>query len=236
MLRELAGRWVGWDDERRLNLAMRSVRMAATRRGPLRICGEHGPSLLSVARLLHLRTLGPARPFVVCTRQRRKGSPYYEHGRDALAAAHGGTLCIGLKPPDDLAEVIKAHRDPSSRVQLMICSQTNQHDPLITPLVLPPLAERPHELDRIIDAYAIDAGASPLAPLSADDRAAIRRHESGTFADIELATQRYVAVALHGTTRAAELLGLAHSSLSEWLARRTLDAAINPGNEDDDSQ
>jgi pSer/pThr/pTyr-binding forkhead associated (FHA) protein len=245
-LRELLARWIGWSDERRLNLAVRSVRMAVTRRESLRLCGgDDRPSLLSVARLLHLRTIGPDRPFVISARRPSKktnrqrwatykGVPRYENGLEALAAANGGTLCIGPKPPRDLAQVMEAHRDPKSRVQLIVCSLARQHDPLIAPIVLPPMAERAHELDRIIDAYAVDAGAPPEATLSAEARAVIRRQESRTLAKIEEATQRYVANELYGTTRAAELLGRAHSSISEWLARRTLENTAGRDDDEDD--
>jgi hypothetical protein len=244
ILRETLARLIGWSDERRLNLAVRSVRMAATRRESLQLCGQDRQSLLSGARLLHLRTLGTDRPFVISERRPPKndpqrwasynGSPRYENGLEALAAANGGTLCIGPTPPNDISRVIEAHREPSSRVQLIVCSRTRQHDPLIAPVELPPLSERAHELDRIIDAYAIDAGAHPSAPLNEAHRMTIRRHESETLADIEVATQRYVAYELYGTTQAAELVGLTHGSLSEWLARRPLDGPAKTRDDDDD--
>jgi hypothetical protein len=97
--------------------------------------------------------------------------------------------------------------------------RARQYGAMIVPIVLPALSERAHELDRIVDAYARDAA----TPLTAANRASIQRHESQTLADIETATQRYVANGLYGTTRAAELLGLSHSTLSEWPARRTLE-------------
>lgn len=246
VLRETLARLIGWSDERRLNLALRSVRMAATRRESLQLCGQDRQSLLSVARLLHVRTLGNDRPFVISERRSPKSDPQrwasyngtarYENGLEALAAADGGTLCIAPTPPGDISRVIEAHREPSSRVQLIVCSRTRQHDPLIAPVELPPLSERAHELDRIIDAYAIDAGANPGAPLNDAHRVTIRRHESETLADIEVATQRYVAYELYGTTQGAEFVGLAHGSLSEWLARRPLDGPIKPKDDDDDSQ
>jgi hypothetical protein len=239
MLRELLARLIGWSDERRVNLALRSIRMAATRRESLQLSGENAPTLLSVARLLHLRTLGSDRPFAICARRPRKANPQrwatyggvarYDSGIEALAAANGGTLCVGLRPPHDLAQVIEAHRDPSSRVQLIVCTRTCPHDPLIAPIVMPPLAERTHELDQIIDAYAVDAGGT----LTASDRAWIRSHESQTLAEIERATQRLVTTRLHGITPAAELLGLSHSSLSEWVARRMLDVEDESDDEED---
>jgi hypothetical protein len=253
ILRELLARFIGWSDERRLNLAVRSVRMAATRRESLQLCGDDDQSLVSVARLLHLHTLGRERPFAICARRRPRarrrpqesdpgrwatydGVTRYESGLEALAAAAGGTLCVWPRQPRDFAQVLEEHRNPSSRVQLIVCTRTLQHDPLIAPIVLPPLAERAHELDSIIDAYAVDAGAVPGGTLTASDRAWIQSHESETLAQIETATLRFVAMRLHGITRAAEVLGLSHSTLSEWVARRTLDISIDGGTDDDDDE
>lgn len=243
LLRELLARLIGWSDERRLNLALRSVRLAATRRESLQLCADDNRTLLSVARLLHRRTLGVDRPFIICARRPAKapekwakweGTPRYEHGLEALAAANGGTLCVGPRPPHDFGEVIEAHRDPSSRVQLIVCTRTPHHDPLITPVVLPSMSERGHELDRIIEGYAVDAGATPGKTLKAADLEWIRAHESATLAQIETATLRFVMMRRHKLTHAAELLGMSHGSLSEWIADRTLDISVE-GDDDDDA-
>lgn len=243
-LRELLARFLGWPDERRaaedfdgrraaVDLSLRSVRMAATRREWLQLCGDDDLTLISVARLLHRHTLGNEQPFVICARRPRDADPAtwpnydgaarYDSGLEALAAAEGGTLCAWPRQPGDFAQVVAAHRNPSSRVQLIVCTRTHQPDPLIAPVILPPLAARAFELDRIIDAYAVDAGAVPDETLTTSDRVWIRSHESRTLAQIEKATRRFVAMRIHGITRAADLLGLSHSTLSEWVARRTLD-------------
>jgi hypothetical protein len=91
--------------------------------------------------------------------------------------------------------------------------------------VLPPLSERASELDRIIDAYAVDAGAASGETLTAVEREWIVRHEARTLARIEKATRRVLAIRrADGTmTDAANQLGMAHGTLSEWFARRTLE-------------
>ena len=87
-LRALLERFLGWDDERRelVDHALFSVRVAATHREPLLLCGEG--NLLPVARLLHQHALGD-RPFVVARPRSR-----HARGMDALAEAAGGTLCV----------------------------------------------------------------------------------------------------------------------------------------------
>src|SRR5215510_743143 len=87
-LRALLDRFIGWDDERRelVDHALFSVRVAATHREPLLLCGEG--NLLPVARLLHQHALGD-RPFVVARPRSR-----HARGMDALAEAAGGTLCV----------------------------------------------------------------------------------------------------------------------------------------------
>jgi FHA domain len=254
-LRELLALFIGWPDERRaaegvderraaVDLALRSVRMAATRRESLQLCGDDALTLVSVARLLHRYTLGNEQPFVICARRPRDADPAiwasydgvtrYNSGLEALAAAEGGTLCVWPRQPHDFAQVVEAHRNPSSRAQLIVCTRTHQPDPLIAPIVLPPLTQRTFELDRIIDAYAVDAGAVLGETLMPSDRDWIRSHESRTLAQIEKATRRFVAMRTHGITRAADRLGVSHGTLSEWLARRTLDVAVDGDSDSSD--
>jgi hypothetical protein len=234
-LRDLLARWIGWAEERRadVDLALRSVRLTATRRGSLLLCGDGG--LVSVARLLHRHALGDARPFVVCDPRRvradlnARAAANYDSGMVALAAAAGGTLCIWQgRQPDDFDQVVAARRDPSLRVQLIVCSHTlHRDDSLIaSPIVLSPLAGRAAELNRIIDEYADDAVAELGGTFSQSDRERVRLDESETLARIEKATRRLVAVRAAGGSirRAASQLGMSRGALSEWLARRTLPA------------
>ncbi len=239
-LREVLARWIGWSDARQedVDLALRSVRLAATLRGSLQLCGAG--DLVAIARLLHLRTLG-ARPFIVCDPRRKRTDPSarsatnYDSGLQALSAAAGGTLCIWEnRQPDDFDQVVKAHRKPSTDVQLVVCTHTLQpSDRLIgSPIVLPPITERASELDRIIDAVAIDAGATPGETLPPVYREWLYQHEASTLSRIEKAARRLFAIhkADGVITHAAAQLGMAHGALSEWFARRTLEI----GDDDDD--
>lgn len=232
-LRTLLARLIGWSDERAgdVDLALRSVRLAATRRESLLLCGEG--DLVSIARLLHHHALGDARPFVVCDPRRVRAAPNartaanYNKGLAALSAAAGGTLCVWQsRQPDDFEQVVIARRDPSCRVQLVVCTHTLLHsDPLIaSPIVIPPLSERAAELNQIIDTYAVDAVAELGGAFTPADRASIRQNESATLAQIEKATRRLIAIRAAGgsITRAAHRLGMAHGALSEWVARRAI--------------
>jgi hypothetical protein len=245
-LRELLARFIGWTDERALDLALRAVRWAATHREPLQLCGDD--DLPSIARLLHRQALGDARPFVVCARPRarprvcadtRAPQPPrelvdYDSGMPALAAAYGGTLCVSHRRPHDFASVVDACHNAPSRVQLIVCMRTPEPSTRRTtsPIIVPPLSKRSSELPRVIDAYAVDAGGT----LTTADREWVRDHESKTLAKIQEATRRLVAIRSSGNnlTRAAAQLGMSHSALSEWVARRTLDIDDDESTDDDD--
>ena len=233
-LREVLARLIGWSEERRqsVDLAMRSVRIAAARRDSLQLCGDG--DLVSVARFLHRRTLGDARPFIVCDPRRRRSdpsarsAPNYDSGIEAFAAAAGGTLCVWeSRQPEDFDHVLAAWRKPDSRVQLVVCTHVLQpSDPLLASTVeLPPLGERADELGRIIDAYGADATAEFGAPLTLVDREWVFGHAANTLANIEKATRRLVALRRTDgqVTPAATLLGMTYSALSEWIARRTFE-------------
>ena len=84
---------------------------------------------------------------------------------------------------------------------LVICGRPHlASDALLirpAPVVVPPLANRAHELDRIIVEYASDAIAELGAPheaFTADDRAWVRDHAAGSLAEIEKATLRLVTL------------------------------------------
>jgi hypothetical protein len=234
-LRGVLARLIGWSDARAgdVDLALRAVRMAATRRGSLLLCGAG--DLVAIARLLHRHAIGDPRPFVVCDPRRRsmdssaRAAANYSDGMQALAAADRGTLCVWLgRQPPDFDAVIASVRDPTSRVQLVICTHLLQHaEPLIaSPIVLPPLGGRAAELDRVIDEYAAEAVAAlgASSTFTPADRDWVRRHEAATLPQIEKATRRLAAIRGNGgsITRAAAQLAMSHAALSEWVARRTL--------------
>jgi hypothetical protein len=225
-LQALLARFIGWSDERceDVDRALYSVRVAATYREPLLLCGPG--NLVSVARLLHGHALGD-RPFVVCGPQ--------ESGLNALTAAIGGTLCVWRdKLPADFDEVVAAvrGRGRASRVLLVICAHAlprgtdiaSQVVTVFRSILLPPLSDRARELTRIIDAYADDAIATLGGWLTPEDRTWIARNASDTLSQIEMATRRIVV--LHACDEsvksAAKVLEMAHGSLSDWLARRAL--------------
>jgi hypothetical protein len=241
-LRALLERFLGWADERRevVDQALFSIRIAATHREPLLLCGEG--NLVPIARQLHHRAL-EGRPFVVARPRTR-----HARGMDALAEATGGTLCISRREqPDDFDEVASALQGPYAKALLMVCA----HAPpkgndvatrIVTAarsIVLPPLSHRARELRRIINGYAADAiaefGGGWLAPA---DWEWIEQNASGSLQPIGMATRRIIALHLcdESVTRAAKLLSMSHGSLSDWLARRTLPGkASMPDEEDEDA-
>jgi hypothetical protein len=232
-LREVVARVIGWTDDRRgeVDLAVRAVRMAATRREVLRVCGDG--DLVAVARLLHRHALGDDRPFVVCDPRRRASDPggraaaNFDELEAAIGAAAGGTLCVwNHRLPTRFAEAVAAVRGPGGRIQLIVCGHAPAPgEPAIaSPIVVPPLARRAAELSRIIAAYAVDAAAELGGALDPADAAWIRSHEVDSLAQIEIAVRRLVALRNGGgsITRAASQLGMSHAALSEWLARRGL--------------
>jgi hypothetical protein len=225
-LRALLERLIGWDDERQevVDQALFSVRIAATHREPLLLCGEG--NLVSIARLLHQHALAD-RPFVVARSRHGKGM-------DALAEASGGTLCVWRREqPDDFDEVAAALQGPSAKALLMVCAHAppkgndiaSRIVTTVRSIVLPPLSSRARELRRIIDAYAQDAiaafGGGWLTPADWDW---IERNAAGSLPLIGMATRRIIALHLcdESVTRAAKLLCVSHGSLSDWLARRSL--------------
>lgn len=255
-LRDVLSRLIGWSAERRadVDIALRAVRMAVALHEPLLLCAEAGHK--SLAKLLHRHVIGADRPFVVCERRRPADKPAcksparnaapahaattYERGSAALAAATGGTLVVQRnRLPEDFNQVLTALRAPTTRVLLVVCSQIPPNG-LSKQLVVPPLAGRSlEELSRIIDEYAADAVAELGlgSSLTSDDRHWIAQQEP-TFAQIQTATRRLVVLRAEDgyVNRAAKRLGMAHGSLSEWLARRDLPELRGLHNEvDDDS-
>lgn len=226
-LRGLLARFIGWGDEHReeVDQALYSVRIAATHREPLLLCGPG--NLVSIARLLHRHVRGD-QPFVLCAPRAT-----YARGLEALAAVGGGTLCVWRnKQPADFDEVVSAVRGPASRVLLVICAHAlprgndiaSQIATVFRSILLPPLADRASELNRIIEEYANDAIATFGGWLAPADREWIADHAAESLSQIDMATRRIVALHACGesVTLAAKLLSMSHGSLSDWLARRTL--------------
>ena len=231
-LRESLERLLGWAPAcaADVDLAMRAVRKAALHREPLLLCGSVS-NVLSAARILHQHTFGNERPFVVCAAARRVTAASGQNAiviaepRRALRAAEGGSLCIwqGRR----LAKFIPAIKRPALRTQLMVfTAQPLPTDMLFrSPIVIPSLQRRAAaELDRLIEEHLVEARAELGGTFLPVDRAWIRRYDTDTHATIEIAARRIVALRGDGDsiTRAAQVLGMATSTLSEWVSRRKI--------------
>ncbi|HET9626959.1 MAG TPA: FHA domain-containing protein [Kofleriaceae bacterium] len=232
-LHGFVARVLGWADARReaVDLAVRALRLAATRHAALALCGESDGDLLAIARGLHARVLGADRSFVLCDPRRRAvDGASAPTGMLALAAAPGGSVVVWTKRlPRDFAQLTAAVREPRSRVQLIACgARPTERGALVSaPIEIPPLAARAGELDRLIDAYADDAIAAlaVATPFTKVDRDWVRAHSASSLVEIEKGTARIVALRAAGNVaRAASLLGMAHASLGEWIGRRRLPA------------
>lgn len=226
-------RLLGWRDDRRaaVDHAMRAIRMGASRRHAITLCGEG--DLVPIAYAIHRHALGIDRPFIVCDPRRRdspasvRSAENHELGISALAVARGGSLCVrSHRLPRDFDAVIAALRDPQSRIQLMMCAHgVEASKVLAVPIAIPPLASRADEIDRIITEFADDAIAeldAQRGPLTDAERAWVRDYSARSIPDIEKATLRLIALREARTlTSAAERLGMAPVSLSRWIGRRS---------------
>jgi Inner membrane component of T3SS, cytoplasmic domain len=230
-LRDFLGRLLGWTQDRivAIDRALRALRTAATRRGALIVCGTG--DLVPIAHSLHCRTLGGARPFVVCDprRQEADAPAVYREGRPALEAATGGTLCLrAQRLPRDFPEISLALRDPSLHVRLVLCTDdaSDARTQLADPIIVPPLRRRSAELGRIVDEYARDAIAELAAEetgFSRADRDWVLACSASTLPEIEKGARRLVALRQTGSiTGAAARLGMSHVALSQWIGRRRL--------------
>jgi hypothetical protein len=240
-LRGFLARLLGWRGDRTevVDRALRSIRMSATRRTALVLCGDG--DLVPTARSIHRHALGGDRPFIVCDPRRRRSkatvrsAENYETGMEALEAAHGGSLCVrNRRLPRDFEQVVAALRDPGARVQLVVCAGHTDdcRSYLASPITVSSLAGREAELDRIIDEYAEDAVAELGAPrvgFLPADHAWVREHASSTLPEIEKATLRLVALRhSRNLSHAAARLGMAPVSLSRWIGRREMPMPVVP--------
>jgi hypothetical protein len=230
VVRGFLARLLGWTNERAVDLALRSVELAADHRAALVLHGAE--DLVPIAWSLHRRMLGSDRPFIVCDPRRGNVPPSVrspascESGVRAVAAARGGALCMLTRLPRDFAATAARLRDTDD-VMLVVCGTASCPDDLLlvrpAPIRVPPLAARTAELSRIIDEYARDAVAELNADrtgFTAEDHEWVR---ATSLAEIEKATLRLVALrASSSSTAAADRLGMAQVSLVRWLGRRQL--------------
>lgn len=231
--RGFLARLLGYGSDRTevVDHALRSVRKAATRRTALVLCGDG--DLVPLAHSIHRHSRGAEQPFVVSDPRRQTGkatvrsAESHSTGMDAVAAATGGSLCVRTRRlPPDFHAVVQELRSPHSQVQLIVCAEAPEDCELygVAPIVIPPLAARAAELDRIISEYVQDARAELGAPhvvFPEVDREWVYEHAITSLHDIEKATLRLVALrASRNLSDAAHRLGMAPVSLSRWMGRR----------------
>jgi hypothetical protein len=235
-LRAFLARLLGWSDERAVEHAIRSLETAADQRAALVLCGAG--DMVPIAHALHRRALGADRRFITCDPHRGdvaasvRSPANRAGGVAALAAAAGGSLCVRTRrlPRDFPALVGRLRR--TDDVLFIVCIEHDSADPLLVrpaPIVVPPLASRTTELDRVIAEYAADAVAelgAPSAGLTYADRAWVRQNATTSLGEVEKATLRLVALrASRNVSGAAAWLRMSAVSLSRWLGRRRLPMA-----------
>lgn len=234
-LRGFLARLLGWTSDKLavVDLALRAVRMAASRRVPLVLMGLG--DLTNVALAIHRHALGSERPFVVSDPRRRPGRgdvrlvENVETGMAAVERASGGSLCVrSHRLPSDFEDVRQALGDPAARVQLIVCVDPLRHGgPYYgARIVLPSIGGRAEEVPRIIAEYAEEAAAELAATvrLAQADCNWLLEHSSSSVSEIEKGTRRLVALRHHGDNIAvaAKALGMAPLSLAGWFRRHTL--------------
>jgi hypothetical protein len=231
-LRSFLARVIGWSAERAQDVdrALRAVRMAATGRASLVLCG--GLDSLSIAHSIHRLALGNDRPFVTCDPRRRTSDESartfqnFTSALDAVEHARGGSVCAwSVRLPHDFDEAQAASWSADTRAQLVICTgrPTKRSRLLGTPIAIPSLVSRRDEIEHVIREYAQDAVAELNVASEANrtaDRAWVREHAASSLREIETVTLRLAA--LRGTdnlNQAAAKLDLAHVSLRRWVER-----------------
>lgn len=232
-LRGGLARMLGWGPLHAgaIDLALRAIRLAATRRSILVLCGHQ--ELVPLAAELHRLTLTPARPFVLVHPLRRTPETSMNpvrcvnSGREALAEAPGGTVCLYNKYlPRDLIPLLRDLRIPECQTQLVVCSPDVRDAESFSssPIVIPPLSSRVAELDRLIDEYLGDAamflGMDEIR-LTEEERAWIRARSADSLADLQRATLRLGAIHQAGSiSRGGNRLGISHVAMLNWMKRR----------------
>ena len=198
-----------------IDRALRVLRDFGRSHFPLWITGTD--DLIAIARRIHQEAMGVARPFVVAE---WPGSSRLLH--ESLRIARGGTLCIpARRMPEDARMIRSLSADCEPEYSVIVCARSADETMSID---IPSLSSRADEIERIVDEYAIDAIARLSAKSSSfakSDRDWLIEHPPSTLGDIETTTYRMIAIReFGGVTHAAPRLGVTHSALSRWLARR----------------
>lgn len=216
VLRGVLARMLGWGaaSAEAVDLALRAIRFTAQRRSRLVLVGA---GVVPLAEELHRLTLGPRRPFVFC-------NPRRQTSESALEQATDGTLCYSAQlPPSYLRTIMRGLQQPGCQTQLVVCAdRVDEAQKFAAPIVVPPLATRKGELERIIQEYAADvAGPLDLGEhwLSKAARTWMRANLR-TLAEIQKTTTRLAVIKRAGSmTAGARHLGISHAALSKWLTK-----------------
>lgn len=228
-------RILGWDQEVAVERALRSISAARAHHAALVLRGSE--DLVPIARAIHERSVGTGLPFAVYDVRRVDDEPTvrapagFSDLADAVEAARRGTLCFRTRRPPLFARAAELITDADS--VLMICSDGGAREtssPFLLrpgPIVVPDLAARAGDLDRVIAGFAADALARigcPDTGFSAADHAWVREHAARTLGELEKATLRLTALRAAGGNvyEAARRIGMAGVSLSRWIGRRRL--------------
>jgi len=213
--RHLLARLLGWKRERQVvvDRALRVLRELAAFRTPAWLSGTD--DLRALARLIHRDLHGEEQPFVPIKLSAITAPD------ESLRSAQGGTLCIGAGR-GDARRVYDLISEREPQCSVIVCAY--EPDQAMS-IHVPPLETRRDELGRVIREFGADAIARLRAkPTSFTDADAdlLLAHRPETLAEIEVATLRLVAIReFGGVTHAAPQLGITHSALSKWVARRT---------------
>jgi hypothetical protein len=233
-LREFCCRMLGWADDQasRIDEMVSRLLAAVDLRQPIALRGAG--DLVPIAHALHRRLFGSECPFIVCNPRRHEGDgsvrspPSRRTGMLALDAATGGSVCIrSNRLPKDIDQLSASLRDCAGTVQLFVCLHRNDQviDILYPPIEIPSLAQRPADLDRLIDTCLVDAAQTlgvRTMPLSRRARDSIL-WQARSLADVEKAVTRLVVLrSTKNLSEAARQLGMAPISLNRWLHRRRM--------------
>lgn len=221
---------LGWDAARqeRVDQAIRSLRDWAELEADLVIVGEG--NLEPVVRRLHHLVIGKDSPFTAFS---PTGKP-----AEIVEAAGSGTLCV--RPPDGASSAAAAaaivHEvratDYSDRPQLVLCAadtisaaaMTAGLDRLVM-INVPPLTDRQHEMDRIVQSYAVEIARDhrlPGSELTMHDVDVLRSQAYLSLDEVEDDVLRAVMLRRLGPKDGAARVGITRPSLVTWARRRGL--------------
>jgi Inner membrane component of T3SS, cytoplasmic domain len=242
LLRDYLLRLMGWNKEavRKVERALRAIRIAHARHMPLTLQGEG--YLPSLAQSLHRRIWGDSRPFVLfdpsrdTAKESVRSLTNFQHVSEALVAAYGGTLCAEVTQfSPELVELHNEQCEPGSKVHLILFDtawlRSSLSEARGMTVTIPPLSSRRKDMEEIVSQYFVEAQGDlkiRCAPMH-EDIEWILENSADSFYEIEKGTRRVTA--LLGTrtlSAAARALGMTNVSLRRWLRLRAPRYRIEP--------